>query len=145
MISWHAVIGGSITTVLIVVLKDLIYVLFASLIGAYGNAHPWFVPYMEHIWFFSALLVYCASMILGGAVTMYFDDDKRLSSAFIVGIVASLVAVWSMAAPNTEYNSTSLLFLLVGICAATFGGWWAIRKGKSADLAFPTNAQEQEA
>ena len=66
MISWHAVIGGSITTVIIVVLKDLVYVLFASLIGAYGNAHPWFVPYMEHIWFTSALIVYCFSMILGG-------------------------------------------------------------------------------
>ncbi len=127
MINWQAVIGGSITTVVIVVLKDLVYVLFASLIGAYGNAHPWFVPYLEYIWFYSALAVYCFSMMLGGAVTMYFDDERQVLSAFIVGIIASLVAVWSMAAPNTEYNSMSLVFLVVGIIAATFGGWWATR------------------
>ena len=95
---------------------------------------------MEHIWFTSALIVYCFSMILGGAVTMYFDDDRRLSSAFIVGIIASLVAVWSMAAPNTEYNYTSLVFLVVGICATTFGGWLAICREQSVSI--PTDPPE---
>lgn len=128
MINWNAVIGGSITTVLIVIVKDLIFVMFASLVGAYGNTHPWFAPYTDQIWFYSALAVYCISMALGGAVTIYYDDSRKTLNAFIVGIIASLVAVWSMAPPNTEYNGMSLVFLVVGISAATAGGYWASRR-----------------
>ena len=73
---------------------------------------------------------------------MYFDDDRRLSSAFIVGIIASLFAIWSMAAPNTEYNYTSLIFLVVGICATTFGGWLAINRGESVSI--PTHPPETQ-
>ncbi|MEH6627997.1 MAG: hypothetical protein V7739_16260 [Motiliproteus sp.] len=130
MINWKAVIGGAITTVLMVIIIDLIYVLFASLLASYGNGYPWIAAIKDDLWFYSALSVYCFSMTLGGMVTIYFDDERKAINAFVVGILASMTSVWSMAPANTEFNTMSLVFLVLGVAASTLGGIWAIHKGK---------------
>lgn len=92
-----AIVVGLIVTLFVGLFNQLIYVLAAAAISRADTGNGFFTTYEEQLWFVSALVVYCFTMLVGGAVTGFIARNRRpiLSSA-VMGCLAGLLMMASM-------------------------------------------------
>ena len=123
-VNWRAISLGIVTTVIVWLISQLIYVLVASAIGIVSSNQDmgFFSAYKEQLWFVTAMLVYCLTMIAGGLMTSFLAEDHFILNATLVGgITGCLIVATSLGMGQLTWISG--LLILFGFIFAALGGW----------------------
>ena len=118
MMNWKTVLAGVVTTVIISLSFQLVFVLAASLIGS-ADSGGFISTYHQELWYASAMVSHSISMAVGGAVTvLLFSHSQHIRHAAIVGGLASSVFLVPLLLVGS-LNLQSLIYVTLGSgCAA---------------------------
>lgn len=122
--NWRAISLGVVATVVVWLISQLIYVLAASAIGIASAHHEFsfFSDYKEQLWFVTAMMVYCLTMIACGLITSFLCDSRFvLNSTLAGGITGCLILATALGVG--ELNLKSLLLPIFGFGFAAAGGF----------------------
>ncbi|MBL3526339.1 MAG: hypothetical protein JMN27_07955 [gamma proteobacterium endosymbiont of Lamellibrachia anaximandri] len=118
---WKATAIGFVSTVIVGLVIQLIYVLVAALIGAYGFHSPWLSEYKEVFWLGGATLAFAITMLMGGAITVAVARSSRLINPVVACTLAGLVSLMT----SLDYSHLqwlSLVYLLMSGVFSAIGG-----------------------
>ncbi len=118
---WKAITVGFVSTVIIGLVIQLVYVLVAALVGAYGFQSPWLSEYKEVLWLGGAALAFIIAMLIGGAITIAFARSTHLINPIVACTLAGLVSLMT----SLDYSHLqwlSLVYLLMSGVFSAIGG-----------------------
>ncbi|OMH39049.1 hypothetical protein [Motiliproteus sp. MSK22-1] len=117
--NWKTILAGVVTTVIISLSFQLVFVLAASFIGNAGSGSGFISTYRQELWYASAMVSHSISMAVGGATTvLLFSHSQHIRHAAIVGGLASSVFLVPLLLVGT-LNLQSLVYVILGSgCAA---------------------------
>ena len=120
MNNWKAVTAGVLTTIILVLMSQLIFILAAAYIGGAKGDLAFLAQHKETLWLVLALLSFCISMTMGGVATALFSQTNRIRNALIVGAVVSCLSLFASLGSDRLTPSSALLVIL-GVTFAALG------------------------
>ena len=126
MINWKALIAGFVSTVIIGLINQLVFVLLAAYLGNVGVSISFMSEYKEEIWFVFGMLTYCFSMAAGGFFTGFFANKNEMLHGALAGGLASIISLLS-STTSGELTAMSPLLLVFGVVFGGLGGYFCHR------------------
>jgi hypothetical protein len=118
---WKAIIVGFISTVIVGLFCQLVFILMAAYIGGAGDGWDFLANNKEVLWFASALLTYCLVMLVGGLITASIARTSRVLNATTVGVLAGLFSLWA-SMTNNQILPAAIVLVSAGVVVAGLGG-----------------------
>jgi len=118
MIKISVLILGCITTLIILLVNQLIFILIAAYSGIAGNEHQLWLQYQGIIWQVMGLATLCGSMWLGGLTVRLMVTHYRALHGFIVACVISGTFIGSLSDRGQLTAMSMVVFLLAAVCGA---------------------------
>ncbi|MES9857812.1 MAG: hypothetical protein ABW166_14605 [Sedimenticola sp.] len=125
MNNWKAITAGTITTIILLIISQLVFVLVAAFIGDAKGELAFISEHKELLWQAIGLLSFCISMMVGGMATAFFSQTDLTRNALIVGGVVSCLSLLATI-QNGKITVSSALLVILGIAFAAVGS--ALRK-----------------
>lgn len=124
MINIKAITFGTIITVIIFLVNQLIFILAAAYGGMVGEGNEFWMQNKELIWQVMGLLTLTVSMLLGGASIRFFVEEKQALHGFIVGfIISGLFILTSLY--RGDLNFMALFVFILGTACVTLAAHYA--------------------
>jgi hypothetical protein len=116
-----AIVIGLIITLFVGLFNQLIYILVAAAISRADTGDGFFSTHEEQLWFISALLVYCFTMLVGGAVTALIARNRRpVLSGAVMGCLAGLLMLATMIGVG-KFTWMSAVLLILALLFSGLG------------------------
>ncbi len=125
---WKAISAGVVATIVFWLVSQLVYVLAASAIGIASAHSEWvfFSDYKEQLWFVTAMMIYCLTMIVGGLITSFLCNDRFVLNASIAGgLTGCLIVATSFGLG--QLTMMSVVLVILGFVFAALGGLTWVR------------------
>lgn len=124
MLDFKGLLFGTVTTTIIFLTSQLIFILVAAYSGLAGVESAFWTQYKEIIWQGMGIATMCFSMLLGGALMRCFVGENQALHGFIVGAIISLFFAWSTAGRG-DINLTGILVFTSGALCCALGAHYS--------------------
>lgn len=120
---FRAITAGTVLTGIFWLIGQLAYVLIAYAIGVVSSTHeiPFFSTYKEHLWFVTAMILYCLTMIAGGYATAFLCIREWVKNATIMGGITGIIILLTTLGIG-ELSWRALLLVIFGFAFGALGG-----------------------
>lgn len=120
----EAIILGTIVTVVIFLVNQLLFILIAAYSGLSGIEHEFWAQYKDLIWQIMGISTLCISMLLGGMIIRFMIDEHHWQNAFVVGAITGGLFIWSVG-DRGELNAMSVFVFLAGAVSCAIGAHYS--------------------
>lgn len=124
MINIKAITFGTLITVVIFLVNQLIFILAAAYGGMAGEGNEFWMQNKELIWQIMGLVTLAVSMLLGGAAIRFFVEEKQALHGFIVGFIISGLFILS-SLYRGDVNLMALFVFVLGTTCVTLAAHYA--------------------
>ena len=120
MLRIDAIIFGTIATVIIFLINQLMFILVAAYSSLSGIEHEFWAQYKDLIWQVMAISTLCVSMLLGGGLMRWMVDKNFALHGLIVAAITGGLFIWS-SGDRGELNIMSLVVFVAGSISGALG------------------------
>ena len=124
MLRIDAIIFGTIATVVIFLINQLMFILVAAYSGLSGIEHEFWAQYKDLIWQVMGISTLCVSMLLGGALMRWMVDKNFALHGLIVAAITGGLFIWS-SGDRGELNIMSLVVFVAGSISGALGAQYS--------------------